>query len=591
MYKDVDDKQKSRQEELDDFWDISSLAPHSKNDRTQSMRRFDTSVTEIELPEKAKSTLPLTQAPTDVKKTVVSEHNAETVHRLPPRAGSVPAPSKAPVQAPTPDPIVYAPQHPLIEQVTILPWRTHFPYYERFCQMSRDLFGHKGEKCDPVSFFSYMPQYDQMNRAQLAWYLYFRDLIRKGEYPRTEHSYIFLLLFEIINLPDLIPPTKGIELLCRIWIDYREDYPLLDRYVCEWICDYCLLHRLPVPAAHLGDEMRKLLSVAQLREFYVHHNADQTERDDAFVYLECCSNYDYKKSRVYQSSKQAAEVFDLHIPQALSAVLRSITQDNSLFSQIKMQTTTVTRDTFVGALCSHRVKNKIEVRYRSFSRSHELRFFITDVIKYAENKLRQVLGYKSKLSIYALPDPIKVILNGYFAQAFPKSTGKTPEAVVRPEYEKLYDLPNTEMSAKEAARIEQASWTTTQRLVDAFEEQFEEPADELLVPMDSKADHDDEPIANQRVTAEAPLTAAQTEENSLESALQQFLRFAIKQEAQGQLAFCRSIGKMPETMADALNELAVDIWGDILLEEGDGGAFFVIDDYLEQAQALLNQAE
>jgi hypothetical protein len=591
MYKDVDDKQKSRQEELDDFWDISSLAPRPKNDRTQSMRRFDTSVTEIELPEKAKSTLPLTQAPTDAKKTVVSEHNAEAVHRLPPRAGSVPAPSKAPVQAPTPDPIVYAPQHPLIEQVTILPWRTHFPYYERFCQMARDLFGRKGEKCDPVSFFSYMPQYDQMNRAQLAWYLYFRDLIRKGEYPRTEHSYIFLLLFEIINLPDLIPPTKGIELLCRIWINYRADYPLLDRYVCEWICDYCLLHRLPVPAAYLGDEMRKLLSVAQLREFYVHHNADQTERDDAFVYLECCSNYDYKKSRVYQSSKQAAEVFDLHIPQALSAVLRSITQDNSLFSQIKMQTTTVIRDTFVGALCSHRVKNKIEVRYRSFSRSHELRFFITDVIKYAENKLRQVLGYKSKLSIYALPDPIKVILNGYFAQAFPKSTGKTPEAVVRPEYEKLYDLPNTEMSAKEAARIEQASWTTTQRLVDAFEEQFEEPADELLVPMDSKADHDDEPIADQRVTAEAPVTAAQTEENSLESALQQFLRFAIKQDAQGQLAFCRSIGKMPETMADALNELAVDLLGDILLEEGDGGAFFVIEDYLEQAQALLDQAE
>ena len=65
MYKDVDDKQKSRQEELDDFWDISSLAPHPKNDRTQSMRRFDTSVTEIELPEKAKSTLPLLQAPTD----------------------------------------------------------------------------------------------------------------------------------------------------------------------------------------------------------------------------------------------------------------------------------------------------------------------------------------------------------------------------------------------------------------------------------------------------------------------------------------------------------------------------------------------
>ena len=564
---------------MDDFWDISSLAPRTKTNRIQQSRRFDTSVTEIELPELAKKASSVEKAPAGANQVLLSEHRAEVIHRVPPRNNGSCEPLKEASQPSAPEPIVYVPNHPLIEQVTILPWKTHFPYYERFCQIARELYSHKGEKCEQVSFFSYMPQYDQMNRAQLAWYLYFRDLIRKGEYPRTEHSYIFLLLFEIINLPDLIPPKLGIQMICRIWINYRKDYPLLDRYVCEWICDYCLLHRLPVPTSLLGDEMRYLLSVAQLREFYVNHETDQ---EDASVYLECCSNYDYKKSRVYQSSKQAAEAFDFYIPRALSTVLHSITQDNSLFSQIRMQTTTVTRDTFVGALCSHRVKYKIEVRYRSFSRSHELRFFITDVVKYAENKLRQVLGYKSKLSIYALPDSIKSILNGYFANAFPKSTGKVTDAAVRPEYEKLYDLPNIEMSAKEAARIEQASWSTTQRLVDAFEES-EEPEELNVNAAISVVPSSDKAAADEAVDI-ATVAQAKLPDNEL----LQFLQFAIKQDVNGQLAYCRTIGKMPETLADAVNELAVDLFGDILLEDGGGGAFFVIEDYLDQAKTLLD---
>ena len=578
---------KSRAHELDEFWDISSLVVTPAKKVPTPDRHFDTSVAEFELPEVTKDPKSIATSASQASRTRLRERCADAALPLPPRPIDAPAAKKEAVPPPAADPIVYNPQHPLIEQVTILPWRTNFPYYERFCQIARDLFGRKGEKCEPVAFFSYMPQYDQMNRAQLAWYLYFRELVRKGEYPRTEHSYIFLLLFEIINLPDLIPPEKGIALLCRIWTNYREDYPLLDRYVCEWICDYCLLHRLPLPVEHLGAAVSNLLPIAQLREFYVHHNSERgTQNDDVSVYLECCSNYDYKKSRAYQSGAKAAELFDNHIPQALSRVLNSITTDSSLFSQIKMQSTTVTRDTFVGALCSHRVKCKIEVRYRSFSRSHELRFFITDVIKYSENKLRQILGYKSKLSIYALSDPIKMILNTYFAQAFPKNNGKTPEAIVRPEYERLYDLPDVPMSAKEAARIEQASWSTTQRLVDAFESIGES----VQMP---EVPHDVETSTLPGLTAEQPAkeenSALNVESNKKlpDAEAIPFLRFALAQDAKGQLSYCRSIGKMPETLADAVNEFAVDLWGDILLEESDGGAFFVIEDYLEQAQALL----
>ena len=69
-----------------------------------------------------------------------------------------------------------------------------------------------------------MPQYEQMSASQLAYYLYFRDEVRNGRYIKTDNSYLFLYVYEIINLPDKIPPASGALLLSRIWSVYRQHY-------------------------------------------------------------------------------------------------------------------------------------------------------------------------------------------------------------------------------------------------------------------------------------------------------------------------------------------------------------------------------
>ncbi|MBQ7338943.1 MAG: TerB N-terminal domain-containing protein [Clostridia bacterium] len=581
----------ARQNELDEFWDISSLAIAPKKRYTAPTRTFDTSTAEIQVsdstPQVKQENGERTQAVRNVR---MSEMYADAA--IPLRKAADPsyeqknsaAEGGTGVQS-AKEPVVYKPDHPLIEEVTLHPWKNQFPYYERFCHTAKELFGVKGERCESVSFFSYMPQYDQMNRSQLAWYLYLRELVYQGEYPRTDHSYIFLLIFEIINLPDQIPPARGLELLCGIWMNYREDYPLLDRYLGEWICDYCLLYRLPVPAAQLGGVMRKLTAECQLREFYVNHSCVGDIADTA-IYLNCCSNYDYKKSRAYASSGEIAAAFDRHIPAALQCVLQSITHGDSLFSDMKMQTSTLTRDTFVGALCSYRIKYKIEVRYRSFSRSHELRFFITDVVKYAENKLRAVLGYKSRLSIYALPEPAKNILNEYFAKAFPKNSRGEGTATVRPDYEKLYDLPDTPMSSEQAARIEELSWDTTKRLVEAFEEedlsaQAEDFASLPETSIEKPLAYDAPPAAPEEAEDQAETSSP------FSAAMLPFLRSAYHKDVAMQRKYCREIGKMPEMLADEINEIAANTMGDILLEEGENGAFVVIEEYRDDIRIML----
>ena len=50
------------------------------------------------------------------------------------------------------------------------------------------------------------------------------------------------------------------------------------------------------------------------------------------------------------------------------------------------------------------------------------------------------------------------------------------------------------------------------------------------------------------------------------------------------------MGKMPDLLADEINELAAEHMGDVLLEETDDG-YAVIEDYTDQVRALLTLAD
>ena len=59
-----------------------------------------------------------------------------------------------------------------------------------------------------------------------------------------------------------------------------------------------------------------------------------------------------------------------------------------------------------------------------------------------------------------------------------------------------------------------------------------------------------------------------------------FIGLCLDGDLRGQTEYARSLGKMPDAMADEINERALDIIGDILLESEDGG-YSVISDYTD----------
>lgn len=547
-------EQRDRHQELDDFWDIESLIPATKSKKapqpSRPASRVETTEIEFSLPveEKSSSVPPAVKInPSSVSPTTLSQ-NAQLAPET-----------------------VYTPLHPLIGQVRIFPWRNQFHFYERFCEMAALYFDRKSDACDAVPFFSYMPQYDQMNRSQLNWYFYWRDCVRKGEYLDTDYSYIFLHLFEIINLPDRVPPSKGQIMLCEIWKRYRKTYPLLNKYLADWICDYSLIHQLPPPSQYLSELLPIIAECSTFKEFYACPGYGEST-GDAMIYLTFCTNYNYKKSKLYLCGDEKACAMNEYIPGAISYVVKTLEKEQSVFTRTNMQKATLSRDSFVGALCSGQVKRRLEVEYCSFNRSHELRFLITDIIKYTENKLRARFGMKSRLSVYAMPDTVREILDRYFAQIFPSKKRPTEE---RPAYEALYDAPKTDVSLQHAEEIEQYSWQTTQELVEAFEE-AEDVFSPKLPPLSSPG---------QSISVDS------TSSNELSLALSDhavLLKAIDRNDTQAQREIARHRGVLPDALVEEINLIASDILGDILIDE-DNGKFFVLSDYREEIAALLRE--
>jgi hypothetical protein len=355
--------------------------------------------------------------------------------------------------------------------------------------------------------------------------------------------------------------------MCDIWRQYRKTYPLLNRYLADWICDYSLIHQLPPPTDSLAGLLPVMAENSSFKEFYA-CPSDNEGAQEAGIYLTFCTNYDYRKSKLYLSGREQAAAMDEQIPGAISAVIRALEHQNTAFSKSKMQKATLGRDSFIGALCSGHMKRRIEADYCSFNRSHELRFLVTDIVKYTENRLRTAFGMKSRLSIYGLPEQVKLALDDYLEKVFPSKRRIMVQE--RPAYEALYDAPSAVVSLEHAKEIEQTSWDMTRQLVEAFEEDTASSVSTLITTEPSPS----------------TLTADESELINILAPYRDFLRAIDREDVRQQQGICRSMGKMIDAVVEEINTLASDKIGDILIDD-TGNGYALIEDYRAEVALLL----
>ncbi len=549
---------KNTKKDLDDFWDIDHIAPVRKY-KPPNPRSTET--VEISL------TSEINESPCTVEIAVTSLFESEKLSMIQNNDGTICQYISAEANSEKKDncEAEYSPKNSLIHNVKIFKLNSHYRYYEEFYNDAKRHFHKESDFAEKVGFFSYVPQYNQMTGKQIDYYIFFRTQMRKGNCVDADLSYILLYCYEIINLGDSMNVEKGLSQLCFLWNSYKARFPYLNKHLIEWICDYCLIHRLAPPD---GLSLSDIGEVCSLKEFFVTKSDGGDYMDYARILLSFANSYDYRKSKFAQGENR--KLYDRFIPGVLSECVKYLS-DGGILKNVNFGDSILPRDAFAGALCSYRVKRRIEVKYCSFSRTNELRYLVGDIVKYCENKIRSYLGIKSKLSCYSIDTDLRRLIDSYFEINLGKNRRIKPKTE-KNDYDYLYDLPQKKLSLSDASKIEEESWETTKSLVEAFDD------------IDVTETAENETAENMTEEAIEPDNALleYAEVSDLRSALGEYLDFVravADSDVNKQRSYAQTKGKMSENIVDAVNEIANEFIGDILIEEIDG-KYHIIDEYL-----------
>jgi len=310
--------------------------------------------------------------------------------------------------------------------------------------------------------------YRELSHEQLCWYLFWRSRIREGIYPKTGLSYIFLYLYEQINLSDIIGYEKVYENIIKIWKNYRLEFPRIDKYIAEWLIDFSFVNKLKIDLTDIEDILPDIINIVTIPEVYMREDFFRNKKNTELI-IKNLSVYDYRKSKFYNEKNK--ELFDYHISQILHAVLSGVEFEEIIKKEtddgVKIRTT---RESFMGAVCVFEHKKRITVEFKNLYKNFYIRQIITDTLRYAENILRDYVNVKSKLTVTAYPEQLKKVADEYKNKYL--SVAKPPKITVKTKGKKNDEdeiipepvefNPNIDI----AAEIEKSSWDTTMTLVE-----------------------------------------------------------------------------------------------------------------------------
>lgn len=516
----------NKKEELDKFWDIKELIPAKKPPSHTPQKKILT--TEIVINDTTDK---------------VKEENKLNFKRITPSE-----------QKPAPKFKVYENFSSLIKKITVYNWSGEYNYYDLFCRQARFYQNVTPVECVHEHFFSYMPQYSQMNKKQLDWYFWWRKNVNQGIYLDTDSPYILLYVFELINTSTESTAKTALETMINLWSNYSDMYPQIDKTLGEWICDFSMIHQIPIafPDNRITQNM---ISGTAIPEVFYNFDYSDLHLLAKFL-LTYCNSYNYRKSKFYNDSTKS--VYETHILASFEKLLAECDFKNKLFSESEKK---VTRIAYMGALCNYQAKKRLEIVYASPKLEVELKTYVSCVIKYIENILRSALGVRSKLGIKNIDPRTKQIIDSYFS----KTLGNISENnIIKPDYEKLYDVKFEEFSVERANEIESKSWDVTKKLVEAFEApKAVDPVIENIVIEDKKILSENTPLAN------------------FYDAISNYKHIfdLIKNEKYSeQISYAKENKLILEAVIDEINEIATEIFEDILIEENDIG-YKIINEY------------
>ncbi|WP_342422431.1 TerB N-terminal domain-containing protein [Paenibacillus sp. FSL E2-0178] len=455
----------------------------------------------------------------------------------------------------------------------------------QFVQRARELADHKEPAALFVPFKSYWPTYGHMTGAQSRWYFFWRDEVRQGRYPKTDLSYIFLHIYELINGVGWDEPQDGCRQLGLLWEAYRDKYKRLDQYLSGWIADFSFVHKLDIPLSEIVIRTRGL--AGDLAELELVRCLSAAPEQLSIEVLSVMSDYDISKSKFYTGEgKTAAEKY---IPQVVALIDTYVARKHgSNLITMFPPGPPVVRERYLFRSAVYDISlygYSVLIPVVRISKSPPLRSLITRLFRLTENKLRALMGYRGRLKDVKVDADMEDLVTRFLQREFRKAEQEEKGPAVVIDQRKLEQLKNDSEVVRSLLTVEEALEKDDETDWDNEAVDEDEPgsaafaagprSEEPAVRESNEEQLDlivEEPAVQGQADSPLPIIDGEADSWTLFaselSLLQRDVLLALAED-DGLLKVNRLAaggGTMAELLFDEINELAMDSLGDLVID-------------------------
>lgn len=320
----------------------------------------------------------------------------------------------------------------------------------KFLDDMRKYESKEGQKVPFVPFMTYWPTYDSMEKSQQAWYFYWRSQVRRDNYIDTDLSYVFVYIYELLSEIGWEAPQDGLLKLYAVWTEYRERFPKLDNYMPGWIFDFAQLHDLDFDIPF--DKGYVHLAPSVMTDVLIDRHREEAPLKLSFSLIDALTDYVIVNSKFYKDGNQ--ELMQEAIPRVVAladAILRKKKQKGILTVYGPSRTKKQERFIFSSAVCPQ-ASEKITVTVKGYSTYARLRAYLNELVRYGENILRSIKGYRGRLRGITLDEKTEKLIEEFLRKEYGKPKEKSDERVSPKEIVLDFDSINSLRKQSDAVR-------------------------------------------------------------------------------------------------------------------------------------------
>lgn len=453
---------------------------------------------------------------------------------------------------------------------------------KNFCRQGRLMADYRDHYEQAVPFRRYYPTYHDMNVAQLRTYFTWRTKIFAGRFEKTDPSYAYVYLYELLNGVGVADPADGYRKLTVFKHHYAEKYDRrMVAYLDRWLQDYVLFYDLDRKTVQTV--FREEISTD--KNYHILLHPTEYSADDLLAVFQKLATY-LDHCRLFQQNPRKFAGVLRYVWQEVAALEQS--RQVSFFSLYVAREEMTSHTFFASAVFDQRTAPQKREYILDSERRYQIegtKYFCTALQPRSTQRvsLNNFLHETDRLlrQCLSLGRPLKPRgnLSKIFLQAIQTGIKKYQQA------EETARRPKVEINLDDLAQIRADASITQESLLTDEERQAEDsslPAEAPERPQQPR--HEEQQVSQSPAAGSA---AGQQTVAGLSAAETFFLHALLNNDPWKE--YLKAHHQMPSILADQINDKLFDEIGDTVIEFNADDQPEIIADYRSDLEKLFKE--